>query len=55
MLGERVYSNSYQPIAISHQPINIDLSSEPSGIYLYRVLTESGELLGTGKFVIKNK
>jgi uncharacterized repeat protein (TIGR03803 family) len=53
MLGQEVYSKSYQPIAISYQPINIDLSGEPSGIYLYRVLAESGELVGTGKFVIQ--
>jgi hypothetical protein len=53
MLGQEVYSNSYQPIAISHQLMNIDLSSEPSGIYLYRVITEIGEVVGEGKFVIE--
>ena len=53
MLGQEVYSNSYQPIAISHQPININLSSKPSGIYLYRVITVTGELVGEGKFVIE--
>ncbi len=53
MLGQEVYSNSYQPIAISHQLININLSSKPSGIYLYRVITVTGELVGEGKFVIE--
>ncbi len=30
----------------------IDLSSQPSGIYLYRVISETGALLGSGKVVI---
>jgi uncharacterized repeat protein (TIGR03803 family) len=51
VLGEQVYSNSYQPLANSQQ--RIDLSSEPNGIYLYRVIGESGELLGEGKLVIQ--
>ncbi len=53
MLGQEVYSNSYQPRAINHQPINIDLSGEPSGVYLYRVITEAGNFVGEGKFIIQ--
>jgi hypothetical protein len=53
MLGERVYSNSYRPIAISHQLITIDLSDQPAGIYLYRLISETGEQIGTGKFIIQ--
>jgi hypothetical protein len=29
------------------------LSNEPSGIYLYRVTTEQGGLIGTGKLMIE--
>ncbi|HTB06060.1 MAG TPA: T9SS type A sorting domain-containing protein, partial [Bacteroidia bacterium] len=31
----------------------LDLSGQPAGVYLYHVLSEQGELLGKGKFVIK--
>jgi uncharacterized repeat protein (TIGR03803 family) len=53
VLGEQVYSKNYPLSAISNQPISIDLSSQPSGIYLYRVIANSGELLGEGKMVIQ--
>ncbi|MGP8216580.1 MAG: T9SS type A sorting domain-containing protein [Bacteroidia bacterium] len=53
MLVEKVYSlaNSYQPMANSQ--IQIDLSNQPAGIYLYRVITESGDLISAGKFIIQ--
>jgi uncharacterized repeat protein (TIGR03803 family) len=53
VLGEQVYSKSYQPLATSYQPITFDLSSQPSGIYLYKVIANSGELIGEGKIVIE--
>jgi len=31
----------------------IDLSSQPTGIYLYRVSNEDGTLLGEGKVIIQ--
>jgi len=31
----------------------IDLGNQPNGIYLYRVIDESGALVGEGKFVIE--
>jgi uncharacterized repeat protein (TIGR03803 family) len=31
----------------------IDLSNQSAGVYLYRVLTESGELVGSGKVVLQ--
>ncbi len=51
MLGEKVYSNSYQPIAISHQLIQIDLSAQPAGVYLLRVINSNGALAGTQQIV----
>ncbi len=32
--------------------MSIDLSSQPNGVYFYRVTVENGEILGTGKMVI---
>jgi hypothetical protein len=32
---------------------NIDLSSQPNGIYFYRVLNEDGSLAGEGKIVVQ--
>ncbi len=49
VLGEQVYSQ----FNINSSTFNIDLSSQPDGIYLYRVLTENGELVGQGKIVIE--
>ncbi len=48
ILGEKVYSESN----IQNPTFNIDLSSQPNGIYLYRVLNENGSLIGEGKVVI---
>jgi hypothetical protein len=48
VMGQQVYSNSLQ---IPDSSFQIDLTSQPSGIYLYRVITESGTLLGEGKLI----
>ncbi len=49
-LGEKVYSTSYQPLAKSYQ---LELSDQPDGVYLYRVLAEDGSLVGQGKAVVE--
>jgi hypothetical protein len=49
MLGEKVYSSS----SIQHPTFNINLSSLPAGIYLYRVLDTNGILLGEGKIIVQ--
>jgi hypothetical protein len=47
VLGEKVYSQ------LTTQSTNsIDLSSKAGGVYFYRILTESGAVLGEGKLVI---
>lgn len=48
VLGEKVYSNSYQPTANGYQ---LNLSNQPNGIYLYRVISETGGMIGEGKLV----
>jgi len=49
MLGERVFSqfNFHNPT------FKVDLSARPNGIYLYRVIRETGELVGEGKVEIE--
>ena len=50
VLGTQVYSR-YQIIQSSNY--QIDLSSQPAGIYFYRITAENGSLLGEGKVVIE--
>lgn len=50
MLGEKVHSN---PFTIHNSQFTIDLSNQPNGIYLYRVLDETGHLIGEGKLEIQ--
>ncbi len=48
ILGEQVYQ------APLHATITqIDMSNKAEGLYLYRVITETGTLVGEGKFVIQ--
>ncbi len=48
ILGEQIYQ---APLNATTTQINI--SNKAEGLYLYRVLSETGELLGEGKFVIE--
>lgn len=57
VLSEKVYSN-YQitkssPKGIPSQNYQIDLSSQPNGVYLYRVISQTGTLVGEGKLIIQ--
>ncbi len=49
VLGEKVYSQ----FTINNSPFTINLSNQPAGVYLYRVMAESGSLIGQGKLVIQ--
>ncbi len=46
VLGERVYQSS-----INTNGMEINLSWQPQGVYFYRVLTNTGSLVGEGKLV----
>jgi hypothetical protein len=48
VLGEKVYSKQWR---IKDGQLTIDLSDKASGVYMYRVVSESGELTGMGKFI----
>jgi hypothetical protein len=49
MLGEEVYT-----AILPQRDLNkIDLSNEPASIYLYRIISEKGELVGSGKLIVE--
>ncbi len=50
VLGEKVNFGMLKQV---QHDCEIDLSSQPTGIYFYRVISESGNLLGEGK-IVKN-
>lgn len=49
MVGEKVFSQ----LSIVNYPLSIDLTGQPSGIYLYRVLKEDGGVVGSGKVIVE--
>ncbi len=59
MLGEKIASsNSSKGGEIYSLPLGgkgwaLDISSEPAGIYLYRVISENGKCIGSGKLIIQ--
>lgn len=50
ILGEQVYS---KPFLISNSQFLINLSNQPNGVYLYRVISQDGSLIGSGKVLIE--
>ncbi|HTA27176.1 MAG TPA: T9SS type A sorting domain-containing protein, partial [Bacteroidia bacterium] len=52
VLGQKVTVATLNPPAGGQGDNLIDLSSQPNGMYLYRVIANNSELLGSGKFVI---
>jgi hypothetical protein len=49
LLGEKIFTETLPQTQVN----NINLTGEPDGIYLYRVLRETGELVGEGKIIIE--
>jgi hypothetical protein len=49
ILGEKVYS---QPSVFNSQ-LSLNISNQPGGIYLYRVIGEDGSLIGEGKIILQ--
>lgn len=49
VLGEKVYSQS----KINNSQLTINLNNQPNGVYLYRIITETGDLIGEGKIAIE--
>lgn len=50
MLGEKVLTET---LRYAQGDNSIDLTGQPNGIYLYRVITETGSLIGQGKLIIQ--
>jgi hypothetical protein len=50
VLGEQVYNATLNQVQGDN---NINISNQPNGIYLYRVLSGNGNLAGEGKIVIQ--
>ncbi len=50
VLGEKIY---YKQLTMDNEQWAIDLRNQTSGIYLYRILNDNGELAGEGKFIIQ--
>jgi hypothetical protein len=50
MLGEKVFT---QAIPQSQTSTRLNIQDDPSGIYLYRIITDSGGLVSEGKFIIQ--
>jgi hypothetical protein len=48
MLGEKVYASGINAVVS-----RVDLSNNAPGIYLYRVFTETGNLVSTGKLILQ--
>ncbi len=50
VLGAKVYSSNYPLTSNSY---SLDLTNQPNGIYFYRVIANTGNVLGEGKLVIQ--
>jgi len=48
ILGEEIYSKT----SMANYSFSIDISNQPKGIYLYRLFTESGNQMASGKLVV---
>jgi Secretion system C-terminal sorting domain len=49
ILGEKVYSQ----LSTFNSPLSINLSSQPNGVYFYKLESEDGSLIGIGKLVLQ--
>jgi len=49
VVGEKVYSQ----FSTFTSPLSVDLSSEAKGVYIYRVFSETGSAISTGRLVVE--
>jgi photosystem II stability/assembly factor-like uncharacterized protein len=56
VLGEKVYASppAPSPKGEGNGRSEVNLSGQPAGVYLYKVNSEKGELIGEGKLIIEN-
>jgi hypothetical protein len=48
MFGENIYNTEFNTTTTQ-----IEISDQPSGIYLYRILNSNGELVQSGKMMVE--
>jgi len=53
MLGEKVFTSALPPTTKGALR-QINLTNQPNGIYLYRVITQTGNLVGEGKMIVQH-
>jgi len=51
VLGEKIYTSA---LSSSSNNNSINISNQPNGIYMYRVISDKGKLLGQGKMTLQN-
>jgi Secretion system C-terminal sorting domain len=52
VMGEKVYTGILSPQTPKGALTEINISNQPNGIYFYRVIQQTGELVGEGKVII---
>lgn len=52
MLGQEVYKS---PLSIVNRQFSINLQGQPSGLYIYRIISPNGECIANGKMVLSEK
>ncbi len=50
MLGEKIYS---EQLTMNNGQLTIDLGAKSPGVYMYRLISQSGVQFANGKFVIE--
>lgn len=50
ILGEKVYTETFPQ---SQNDKTINLKGQPNGVYFYRIITQTGSLIGEGKIVVQ--
>jgi hypothetical protein len=53
VLGEKVYSQ-FSSVTADESQLSINIGNQPSGVYLFKIIDETDNVLKAGKFVIQN-
>jgi hypothetical protein len=53
VLGEEVYNSQFLPQTPKGAMIEVNIASQPNGVYFYRVFANNGEFVGDGKVIVQ--